>query len=252
MATRISQILAVVGGVKTDVTAQLAAITHNLSVPDLVDGLEKTYRPRAEPTPGGPPVLQRPAQSKKVQVTVDDALGKIAALLTRQFDVTRTLDESKTRAAANVTVDGEILLSQVTTDHLVYLERALADLRNVVSGFPVLDPAEEWSNEGTEPGQSRSRERETTSNDTVYFNHVLAEATPEHPAQVQVMKRDEVVGYWTTVKFSGAMDRRRKRQLLDRLGQLIDAVKFAREEANTTEVTDVHEGAAIFDWLLAD
>ena len=36
-------------------------------------------------------------------------------------------------------------------------------------------------------------------------NHVKAEATEKHPAQVEVYYEDVAVGYWTTVKFSGAL-----------------------------------------------
>ncbi len=249
--TRISQILAVVGGVKADVQQQLTVLQQLVTTPDLVSGLSKTYRPIREPAPGEPPPLQRPAQSKEVVVTVDEVLTKAAALITRQLDVTRTLDEAKTHASADVVVDGVAVLTQVTTDHLIFLEGRLADLIAFFGSLPVLDPAERWTDEGTEPGQRKTRPVETTSDDTVYFNHVLSEATREHAANVQVMKRSEPVGYWTTVKFSGAMDPRRKRQLLDRLMRLREAVKFAREEANTTEVTDLHEGARIFGWLLA-
>ncbi len=249
--TRISQLLAVVRGVQDDTLKQLTELQRLIATPDLVSGLEKTYRPAREAVPGEPLPLQRPGQAKHVVVTVDEVLGKAAVLLTRQFDVARTLDEAKTRASADVIVDGQVVLTQVTTDHLFWLEGRLADLLAFIAGLPVLDAAEQWTDEGTEPGQRKTRPVETTSNDKVYFNHVLAEATPQHPAQVQVMHRDEVVGFWTTVKFSGAMDPRRKRQLTDRVTRLREAVKFAREEANTTEVTDVREGARIFDWLLA-
>jgi hypothetical protein len=246
--TAISQILAVVGGVKNDTDHQLTGLLHDVTQPELVSGLIKTYRPRAEPRPGET-ILMRPSEQQRVQVTVDDVLAKTAALLTRQWDVARTLDEAKTRAKADVVVDGYAILVDVTTDHLIYLEGQLATLYGIVSKLPVLNPAETWTDEDTEPGQHRTPPVEKTSNDTVYFNHVLAEATEHHPAQVQVMKRDEVVGYWTTVKFSGAMEARAKRRLLDRITKLQHAVKFAREEANTTPVTDIHEGERIFTWL---
>jgi len=248
--TRIVQLLAVVGAVTTDTKTRLAGLEHAVTTPDLLAGLTKTYRPRAEAEGDGTP-LQRPPQSKRVQVTVADVLAELATVLTRQYDVTRTLDEAKTRAAADVIVDGRILLAQVTTDHLLYLEGRLAELAAFAAKLPTLDPAEDWTDEGTEPGQRKTVPVDTTSSDATYFNHVLA-PPDEHgnPAQVQVMKRDEVVGFWTTVKFSGAMTPAGKRLLLDRLGRLRDAVKFAREEANLAEVADVAEGAAIFGWLL--
>jgi hypothetical protein len=77
----------------------------------------------------------------------------------------------------------------------------------------------------------------------------LAEATDKHPAQVQVFTEDVLVGYWTKTEFSGALSAERVNEISTRLDELRTAVKFAREEANTIDVTDVHYGAAILDYL---
>lgn len=246
--TRISQIIAVVGGVKNDVTMQLAQIERDAMQPELLHGISKSYRPRDD---NG---VQRPAQSTRVQVTVDDVLAKTEQLYGRLFDVTRTLDEANAGAAADVIVDGRVILPQVTTGHLLFLERELANLHSLILRLPTLDQAETWTDEGTEPGQHKTLPVETTSNDKHFYNHtrVKAEVIDGHVIQpvVDVMSRDEVVGYWTTVKFSGAMDPRRKREILDRLIRLRDAVKFAREEANAGEAADVKESKRIFDFVV--
>ena len=80
-------------------------------------------------------------------------------------------------------------------------------------------------------------------------NHVKAEATEKHPAQVEVYYEDVVVGYWTTVKFSGALPAKRVNELTDRVERLQRAVKFAREEANGVKVTDQRAGDAVFRYL---
>ena len=59
------------------------------------------------------------------------------------------------------------------------------------------------------------------------------------------------IGYWTTVKFSGALPARRVNELLDRVEKLQQAVKFAPEEANGTEVTDRRVGDAVFGYLFS-
>ena len=46
---------------------------------------------------------------------------------------------------------------------------------------------------------------------------MLAEATQQHPAQVQVYMEDVPEGDWTTVKFSGALPASRVRTLLERV-----------------------------------
>jgi hypothetical protein len=262
--TRVSQLIAVVGGVKSDVTAQVSALVANITTPALVSGISRTYRARFESQEeqqspaaaalaavvGSAAVTRPPEEATRVQVTAEDTLASLERLYTRLFDVTRTLDQANAGALADVKVGSEVLWPNVPTSHLLWLEKELAALHDYVSKFPTLDQAETWTNEGTERGVYKTAPVEVASTKKVPFNHVLSPATPEHPANVQVLSRDEVVGYKTTVQFSGALDPKRKRQLLDRLTQVREAVKFAREEANSTEVSDVHEGKRFFDWWL--
>ena len=60
-----------------------------------------------------------------------------------------------------------------------------------------------------------------------------------------------MVGYWRTVKFSGALPTRRVHELLERVEKLQQAVKFAREEANNLEVDDQKIGETVFRYLFA-
>ena len=80
-------------------------------------------------------------------------------------------------------------------------------------------------------------------------NHVKAEATEHHPAQVDVYYEDITIGYWRTVKFSGALPARRINELLQRVEILQQAVMFAREEANNSEVEDKRVGERIFQFI---
>ena len=82
-------------------------------------------------------------------------------------------------------------------------------------------------------------------------NHVKAEATDKHPAQVEVYYEDVTVGYWRTVKFSGALPGQRVNELLERVEKLQQAVKFAREEANNTEASDQKVGEKLLSYLFA-
>lgn len=115
--------------------------------------------------------------------------------------------------------------------------------------LPVLDASESWSYDqaadcwATEPVQ-------TTKTKKIPRNHVKAEATDKHPAQVEVYYEDVVVGHWRTVKFSGALPASRVKELLGRVDKLQQAVKFAREEANNSEVTDQRIGERFFAYLL--
>lgn len=247
--TRINQLISVVGGVKSDVTGQLANIKAALAQPGLFSGHTRTHRWRNDQTDNAP----LPGEAKRVQLTAERALDETEKLFTRLLDVTRTLDEANAGARADLVVDGQALLPAVTVGHLLFLERELGNLHELVAKMPVRDQAAEWTTDGTEAGQAKTTPVETTSTTKAYVNHtrVKAEVIDGHVIQpvVDVVTRDEVSGYWTAVQFSGAMDPGRKRLMLDRITQLQEAAKYAREEANSAEISDVREGAKIFGWL---
>jgi hypothetical protein len=69
-------------------------------------------------------------------------------------------------------------------------------------------------------------------------------------AQVEVYYEDVTVGFWRTVKFSGAMPAKRVNELLERVEKLQEAVKFAREEANNAETSEQKVGEAVFKFLI--
>lgn len=145
-------------------------------------------------------------------------------------------------------VDGETLLRDVPVTYLLFLEKQLVDLHTFVKKLPVLDAAESWSfDDSTDTW--RTDPVRTIRTKKVPRNHVKAEATEKHPAQVEVYYEDIAVGYWTTVKFSGALPARRVNELVERVEKLQQAVKYAREEANGTEVTDRRVGDVVFRYL---
>ena len=64
------------------------------------------------------------------------------------------------------------------------------------------------------------------------------------------VREDVTVGFWRTVKFSGALPAKRVNELLERVEKLQEAVKFAREEANNAETSDQKVGDAVFKFLI--
>jgi hypothetical protein len=240
--TKLNQIIAVEKGVKGKSFAELTDAHHQLLKPALLSGIARTYQPKDDEGE------QLPPESTKVQVKAEEVIARTSASLTRLFDVTATKDWANCAARADVSVDGAVLLADVPVTYLLFLEKQLTDLHTFVKKLPVLDAAESWIFDAssdswrTEPVQTYRTKR-------VPRNHVKAEATEKHPAQVEVYYEDVTIGYWTTVKFSGALPAKRVNELLERVEKLQLAVKFAREEANGTEVADQRVGEAVFGYL---
>ncbi|WP_433575772.1 hypothetical protein [Nocardia brasiliensis] len=240
--TKLNQIIAVEKGVKSAAARELAQRQGALQKAALLAGIARTYQPKDEEGE------QLPPESTRVQVKSEEVLRQTAATLTRLFDVTATKDWTNTEAKADVSVDGEVLLRDVPVSYLLFLEKQLAELHAFVQRLPVLDAAEAWSFDDSTDTWRTDAVR-TIRTKKVPRNHVKAEATEKHPAQVEVYYEDIAIGYWNTVRFSGALPARRVNELAERVDKLARAVKFAREEANGTEVTDRKTGDVIFGYL---
>lgn len=239
---RLNQIIAIEKGIKSKSLQELAEAQKALSKPALLSGISRTYRPKDEDGE------QLPPEWKKVEVKAEEIVRQTTAVLTKLFDITATKDWTNCRARADVVVDGQTLLTQVPVSYLLFLEKELVDIQAFVKKLPVLDTSETWSFDAgadcwvTEPVQ-------TLKTFKTPRNHVKAEATEHHPAQVEVYYEDVTIGYWRTVKFSGALPAQRVNELLARLEKLSQAVKFAREEANNTEVEEQRVGDRVFQYL---
>lgn len=243
MATKLNQILAVEKGVKSDTQRKVTDAYHTIQKNALLSGISRTYQPIDDEGE------QLPAESTRVQVKGEELLTQVGTALTRLFDVTATKDWANCVARADVKVDGVTLLERVPVTYLLFLEKQLVDVHTFISKLPVLDAAEAWMlDESTDCW--RTEPVKTTRTKKVPRNHVKAEATDKHPAQVEVYHEDVVVGLWTKVTFSGAVPQKRINELLARVAKLQDGVKYAREEANGTEVTDQRIGEKVFGYLL--
>lgn len=244
--TKLNQILAVEKTAKSEGEKSLTLAYQNSQKAPLLSGISRTYQPRDDEGDTLPP------ESENVVLNVESLLGSVSSGLQRLFDITLTKDAANREASADVVVDGEVVLSDVPVTYLLFLEKKLVDLKTFVSKLPVLDPAIRWHQDGTqEDGVWTSESVVTTKTKKIPRNHVLADATDKHPAQVQVYHEDVIVGDWTTVKFSGALQAHRRTELLNRVTRLSDAVKVARESANSIEVADRKAGEAIFGYLFS-
>lgn len=239
---KLNQIIALQAGKKARAKETLTEAYHQIKKSELLNGLVRTYQPRDE---GGEP---QPEERKLVQAKVNDLIGRVSRDLTEMFDVVATQDWANCQARADVVVDGRKLLTAVPVTHLLFLEKQLVDLRTFIDALPTLDAAEEWE---YKPEFDSFVSRPTRSNRTrkVPKNHVKYEATKEHPAQVEMYMEDVWVGTWTTIKFSGAVPAAARNAMHERVEKLLDAVKTAREEANSLEVQPIKVGAALLGYL---
>lgn len=242
---QLNQIVAILKGVKSDANRAFTDIHHTLQKTALLAGISRSYAPYDEKGE------QLPSESTLLQVRAAEKVREAAAVLTRLFDVTATQEWGNAEAKADIVVDGKTILTAVPVTYLIFLEKQLTDLKTFISKLPTLDPAEQWH---YDPGMDAHA---TDPNKTVRTKKEArviekSPATDKHPAQVELVYEDKGVGTWATIKYSGALTVKRVSQLTERVEALLQAVKFAREAANSAKVTDQRVGKPIFDYLLAD
>lgn len=249
MARTQSGLLAIEPGIRSTAKGAETSAYHLLQKSALLAGYSKTYTPKDADAEDWD---RKPDEGVKVQVDAEAVLRDMSAELAKWFNVMASKECTNAVAAADLIVGGTVLLEQVPTTYLLFLERQLVDLLTFVSKLPVLDPAESWQRtEGTTAWTSTPVI--TLSTKKIPRNHVLAEATEKHPAQVTVYQEDVTVGRWTHIKFSGAVPAKRVAELVDRVKLLQEAVKEARDAANRTElVTRLDDaGSKVLAYLLA-
>ena len=240
---KLNQIIAVEKSVKSRSFQELTEAHQALQKPALLAGISRTYRPKDEEGE------QLPPESTRVQAKAEEIVGRTAQIMGNLFDVTATKDWANTEARADIVIGERVLLAGVPVSYLLFLEKQLVDLYTFVRKLPVLDASESWSFDPSADAYA-TEAVQTVRTKKIPRNHVKAEATEKHPAQVEVYYEDVTVGYWRTLKFSGALPAVRVNELLERVQKLQQAVKFAREEANAQDVTDRKVGERVFAYLL--
>jgi hypothetical protein len=230
-------ILALAKGMKSQEYADLSSY-HKLSQKhELFNGLIKTYRKLNEDGE------DLPSERKRVQQTVPQVIAEVRSKKQEYLTIEARREWTNCAAKADIVVNGQVLVGQVPVTYLLFLEKQLVDLRTFIEKLPTLDTAEDWMSDANS-GLFKTAPVETHRTKKVESPIVLYEATKEHPAQTQMIVRDVLAGYWSTVKESGAMPLPEHAKMLERVESLLRAVKTARETANSTEEVKTPDVAA--------
>lgn len=245
--TKLNQIVATEKALKEGVNKQTAPLFHAAKAPQLFSGLTKTYESIEE---GGE---ELPDETVRVQNTVPELLDAFATPVSKLIDLQLTKETANAGAFADVVVDGQVIIKDAPVTFLLQFEKLLQqEVRGLILQLPVLDPAQTWAPDTSgRLGVSVTEVIKRHRTKKIQKPIVLYAATPEHPAQTQMINEDILAGYWAEKKFSGAISGARKQELLDRVDTLIAAVKYAREAANDKVVEQKAASAAVFGFLFA-
>ena len=241
---KLNQIIAIEKGIKARAYSEISELHKAIQKPELFNGFSKTYQKKDEDGEDLPP------EKKRVQFVATEVLRSVERSSTELMDVTARKDWTNCVAVADVVIDGKTLIHGAPVSYLLFLEKQLTDLRTFAANLPILDESDNWTKD-VNSGLYKADETKTHRTKKVQKPIVLYNATPEHPAQTQMITEDVIAGFWTQVKQSGAMPKPERQALGERIEKLLRAVKEARETANIHDESETpNVGAAIFGYLL--
>ncbi len=242
---KLNQVIAILQTVKANTAKAKTSVYQLIQKSALFQGISRTFQPVAEDG------FVYPPENQTLQIKAEDLLTQFEQACTELFNLCATQDWSNAQAKADIVVDGTTILREVPVSYLLFLEKQLTDMKTFISTLPVLDNSESWVYD-QQQACFATEAKYTTKTKRIVKPVVLYEATKEHPAQVKESSEDVPEGTWRTVKFSGAISQARQNELLRRVDRLTQEVIFAREQANSLEVTEQNQVArSIFGYLFA-
>lgn len=189
-------------------------------------------------------------ESRDVVTTVEETLAYLFDHWADYEDIQFKKNLTNQKAKASIQI-GETKIDNVPVDELMGLENRLAKIRDIFQSIPTLDASREWQKSTVREGVwIASNPDVTTKTEKVTTPIVLYEATKDHPAKVETITKDEPVGTYTTVSFSGTITSIQKAAVLKRIDDLVGEVKQARMRANCEGVVNDQIGRALADYLL--
>lgn len=244
---KLHQIVALAEGKKTRAQTTITKVYRDVqkSTGDSspYTGFEKTYQPLDEVNGD-----KYPNESKRVQARVQESLKEAIDTWTDLWDTLLTQDIANQNATSNITVEGATLALEIPVTHLMWLEKQLTEVANVIEKLPTLDNAHEWEY-SKQADAYVTPPIQTIKTKKIPVPLVKAPATDKHPAQVEVYNEDRTVGHWTTRHFSGAIEAKAKREYLERVRKLQEAVKVARTKANDIDAKEVKQAQGLLNYI---
>jgi hypothetical protein len=197
-------------------------------------------------------IQKQAGEEKPVTTTVYDTLDYALDLFARAEDLLFQKNKTNQIAVGTVMWQGAPFLIDMPVDELLGLENRLAKLRQVFAEMPTLDATKHWK-PATEIGKhiwQLKLPEKTTKTEKQLHPVIMHEATKEHPAQVQAISKDVVVGTNTMMRRSGAATALQKAEAIKVIDMLLVEIKQARMRANSTEASREKVGHIIADLLL--
>lgn len=250
--TKLHELLAVEKTRSNAATKLLDETAHKFAKEHFFSGHLKTLTMLVD-SPENQAIEAAARDEKTLPTTVPETLEYALKFWADAEDVIFAKNKTNQLANADLFFRGNTLVSNVPVDELLGLEVRLEKLRQVITAMPSLDASKEWakSSSGRNGEYVSTTDEVTSKTEKVTTPVVMYEATEKHPAQIQIVNTDRVVGTFTKIIFSGAATSKQKADAIAVVDDLLVEVKQARQRANSVEASNEKIGTTITNLILS-
>lgn len=241
---KLNQVIALVTGKKTRATRILTE-AHQHWKESLLSGIVRNYEPINEDGE------IFPSESRNVQLKVHRILPDISSALVDFYDCVMTQEKANQSAKADIKIDNNLSLAGIPVTVILFLEKQVVDMLTFAKNLPILSTDKNWKFDSNKDCYITESEK-TTKTQKKPEVVIKYEATKEHPAQTELFSVDKTIGHWNTIHLSGAIPATKREEIIKRLQRLQDALKIAREEANSQEIQMTKIGDDLMKYIFAD
>ncbi len=189
-------------------------------------------------------------ERKELVTTVPAKIDYMSDSIIRYLNAVLQKERTNQDAKADIIIDGTTIAKDIPATFLLGLEAKLKAVRKIYEVIPTLQPGIKWEEDSTKDNvYKQAHPEETFKTARVPKSTVAYEATEHHPAQIDRWEETIDTGKWVKENWSGMITPTEKSKLLGRMDKLIQAVKKARQRANTAKVVKCTIGKEIFDFI---
>jgi len=192
---------------------------------------------------------ERPPENKAMVTTVPEKLEYTERALVKWLDLMCSKEMTNTYARQDLVINGITVARSVPAVVLLNMENKLKHVKQMYLAIPTLEPGEDWSADLERKNVYKTPQKPSHTTSKIQKPLVLSPSTDKRPAQVQLITVDERIGTWKTTKYSGMLTPLRKAELLERVDDLIAAVKRARCKANEQYIHELKLGSTLFQFI---
>ena len=163
-------------------------------------------------TPNAEGAASRTESQTLIQSTIVKELEWLTPIVAGALNVEVAIELGNTRSVGDIILEsGAVVAKGVPATALLIMSKRLSEIKQLVEAIPTLDPAKSFqldADKGEGVYQAREIVKNRTSKEQTPI--VLYPATPEHPAQTQLITKDVVIGTIRELEWSGCSRRRRR------------------------------------------